>query len=145
MPVATYDDATLILKLYEIRREEKMRHARDWFTRSFLFRTLEEYQKGCPPGSQENAFARMVISYWEMVASFVTSGVLGESLFFQSGQELMLVYDRLRDILPEMRQMMKSPIAYRNLEEAGKRYADWLDHQAPGAFEAFSARTRGMR
>lgn len=145
MPVPTYDDANLILRLYEMRREEKMRLARDWFLRSFHFKTLEEYQKACPPGTQENAYARQVITYWELVSSFITSGVLSDELFFQSGQELLLVYDRIRDFLPEMRQMMKSPIVYRNLEMTGIRYIEWLDQQAPGAFPAFSTRTRALR
>lgn len=145
MPVPTYDDANLIIRLYEMRREEKLRQARDWFTRSFHFKSVEEYQKACPPGSQENAYARQVITYWEMVSSFISSGVLSDELFFQSGMELLLVYDRLRDFLPELRQMMKNPLVYRNLEMVGHRYIDWLNHEAPGAFEAFSARTRGMR
>src|SRR5450432_3769526 len=98
---ATYDDANLILRLYEMRREEKLRQAREWFTRNFHCSTLEEFNKVCPPGSQENAFARQVVTYWEMVASLMTSGVLNEQLFFQSGMELLLVWERVKDFAPE--------------------------------------------
>jgi len=36
MPIqATYDDANLILRLYELRREEKLRQAREWFAANF--------------------------------------------------------------------------------------------------------------
>ena len=31
-PRPTYDDANLILRLYEMRREDRMRQARAWFT-----------------------------------------------------------------------------------------------------------------
>ncbi len=48
---ATYDDANLLLRLYELRREEKLRVARDWFGKNFHARTLVEMQKLCPLGS----------------------------------------------------------------------------------------------
>src|SRR5262249_38282102 len=72
----TYDDVSLILKLYEMRRDEKLRAARGWFAANFKVKTIEEWQKLCPPGSDPNASYRMVTSYWEMVASFITGGVL---------------------------------------------------------------------
>ena len=76
---ATYEDANLLLRLYELRREERLRNARDWFMKNFRARTMEEFQKLCPLGSKENAFYRMVVSYWEMAASFVTGGILHQS------------------------------------------------------------------
>ena len=44
----TYDDANLILRLYEMRREDKMRTARDWFAQNFHFKTMEDYNRQCP-------------------------------------------------------------------------------------------------
>ena len=73
---ATYDDVNLMIKLYELRREERMREARTWFATSFKAKTLEEFQALCPPGSDENASFRMLVTYWDMVGSFLTSGVL---------------------------------------------------------------------
>ena len=142
---ATYDDATLILRLYDIRREEKLRQAREWFTRSFHCSTFEEFNKVCPPGSQENAYARQVITYWEMVASFITTGVLNEHLFFQSGLELLLVWERVRDILPEMRQANKNPGSWKNLELVATKFIQHLNTTDPVTYPAFSARIRGMR
>jgi hypothetical protein len=63
---ATYDDAHLLLRLYELRREEKMRTARNWFMKNFRAGTLDEFQDLCPLGTEENAYYRMVVSYWEM-------------------------------------------------------------------------------
>ena len=91
----TYDDAQLILKLYEMRREERLRKARAWFSSSFRVRMIDDFTRLCPVGSDENASYRMVVTYWEMVASFVTSGVLHKELFFQSGRELL--FGRARD------------------------------------------------
>src|SRR4051812_4311256 len=114
---ATYDDANLILKLYEARREERMRKAREWFSGEFKVKSKEEFQKACPPGSGMNASFRMVVTYWEMVASFITSGVLSETLFFQSGMELLFVWERIRDLVPTMRDVNKNPLLYLNLEK----------------------------
>ncbi len=87
----TYDDANLILRLYELRREEKMRKAREWFMGSFAPASMEEAMKIAPPGSPENVMVRQVVSYWEMVASFVTAGVLNQDLLFESTGELVFV------------------------------------------------------
>lgn len=139
---ATYDDARMILSLYEARREERMRKARAWFANSFKPRTLEDFAALCPPGSDENASYRMVATYWEMVASFVASGVLNQELFFQSGRELLLVWERLRDILPALREKNTDPFAYSNLESVATAFIAYLEGRAPGTYAAFSARQR---
>lgn len=139
---ATYDDARLILSLYETRREERLRKARAWFAGSFKPRSLEDFAALCPPGSDENASYRMVTTYWEMVASFITSGVLSQELFFQSGRELLLVWERLREILPALREKNKDPFAYANLEAVATAYIEYLDRRAPGTYAAFAARQR---
>src|SRR5262249_48945861 len=124
----------------EERREEKMRAARDWFAQNFKFHTLEEFNRGCPPGSSMNAYSRMVTSYWEMVASFVTSGVLNAELFFQNGMELLFVWVRVRDLVPQLREANKNPTTYSNLEAVAGQYIQWLEARAPEAFAAFTVR-----
>jgi hypothetical protein len=141
---ATYDDVNLILRLFELRREEKMRHARDWFAKSFKVRNMDEFTKLCPPGYDTNTYFRMVTTYWEMVASFVTSGVLNEELLFQSALELLFVWERIRDVVPEMRRVFKNGAQYRNLETVAGHFAELLDRNGgPEAYEAFSKRVRG--
>jgi hypothetical protein len=136
----TYEDANLILRLYEERREERMRTAREWFAQNFHFRSLEDYNRGCPPGSSMNAYARMVMSYWEMAASFVTSGVLHQELFFQNGMELLFVWVRVKDLIPQMREANKNPNAFQNLETVANSFIEWLDARSPEAYAAFAAR-----
>ena len=140
MATATYDDVNLILRLYELRREERMRVARSWFLSSFKPKSVEDIGKLAPGGSDENAYYRMVVTYWEMAASFVTSGVLSEELFFQSGQELLVVYVRLREFIPTLRQNMKSPAMWKNLETVALHYIEWYEKKDPEAFQAFAAR-----
>ena len=67
----TYDDVNLLLRLYDMRREDRLRQARAWFAGKFRAATMDDFQKICPPGSDENASFLQVTSYWDMVASFM--------------------------------------------------------------------------
>jgi hypothetical protein len=138
----TYDDANLILRLYEMRREDRMRKARAWFTANCKAKSYEELVKLAPGGSDENASVRMVTSYWDLVSSFMTSNVLNKELFFQSGRELLLVWERVRDYLPSMRDAYKDPSYLRHLEIIGNEFAEYFKKQDPVAYEAFLKRIK---
>ncbi len=140
---ANSNDATLILKLYDLRREDRLRDARKWFAASFKVKTFEEFTKLCPVGTESNASYRMVVTYWEMVASFLTAGVLNPELFYQSGRELLFCWERVRDVLPAVRESYGHTRELKNLELAAAAYIKWWKKAAPGAYEAFSKRVRG--
>lgn len=140
-PRPTYDDANLILRLYEMRREDRMRKARAWFASTCKgVHTFDALMAIAPGGSDENASFRMVVSYWDLVASFVASGVLHRELFFQSGREMLVVWVRLRQLLPSLRAAYKDPNYMRNLETVGQEFADYMKAADPDAYEAFVAR-----
>ena len=141
-PKPTYQDADLILRLYEMRREPRLREARRWFATHFKARTVDEFNVTCPPGSEPNASYRMLTTYWEMAASFVTSGVLSQELFFQSNREFLFVWERIRDVVPGLRTVFASPVELKNLETLSEAYIKWWAQRAPGAYEAFSKRVR---
>lgn len=136
---ATYDDANLILRLYELRREETMRKARQWFG-TMSISSVEEMQKIAPQGSQENAYLRMVTSYWDMAAGFVTSGVLNQDLFLQTSGEILFVWEKVRDLVPAFRAMMKNPNVMKNLETVGNAA---IENMPKEAYEAFQGMVRG--
>ncbi len=138
----TYDAANLILRLYEMRREDRMRKARAWFTANCKAKSYEELVKLAPGGSDENASVRMVTSYWDLASSFMTSGVLNKELFFQSGRELLLVWERVRDYLPSMREAYKDPSYLKHLETIGDEFAELFKKQDPVAYEAFLKRIK---
>jgi len=137
---STYDDVNLILRLYELRREDRMREARAWFTSSYRAATLDEFNALCPRGSDEHASFRQVTSYWEMVASFAGAGVLQKDVFFESGRELLVVWVRLEPLLAERREAFKDPTQFGNIERVSKDFIAWWEERAPGAYEAFKAR-----
>lgn len=137
---ATYDDANLLLKLYELRREEKMREARAWFVANFKPKTVDEMLKLCPPGSPENAKMRQVITYWDMAASFVALGVLNPEMFFSNNRECLLVWLRVRPYLAELREKYADPHYFEHLETVGKMNLEFLERKSPAAAEAFFKR-----
>jgi hypothetical protein len=141
-PKATFDDVNLILKLYEMRREPRLREARMWFAASFKPRSLDDFRTLCPAGSDANASYRMVTTYWEMVASFLVSGVLNPELFFQTGRELLFTWERVRPIIAALRESYKHSRELKNLEDAAQAYVAWWNQTAPGAYEAFAERVR---
>jgi hypothetical protein len=137
MPKATYDDVNLILRLYDMRREEKLRAARTWFVTNFKPKNMDEMAKLAGPGTDGNASFRQAISYWEMVASFVTAGVLNEELLFDNTRELLLFWIRLKPVVKDIRAAFKDPNAWKNLETVGESYARYMGQEA---YEAFAAR-----
>lgn len=132
----THEQVNLMLRLYDIRREPRLREAREWFMTHFNATTAEEMMKLCPPGSQENAFMRMVISYWEMVAGIVNRGLIEQDFFFENSGEQWGVWERLKPILPVWRTMFKNPHVFEQLEEHNKRLEAWREKRAPGSTEA---------
>jgi hypothetical protein len=136
----TYDDANLILRLYEMRRDTRMREARQWYTANFRPKKWEDLATLVPGGSPENASYRMVISYWDMVASFIVTGVLNKELFFLSGRELLVVFERLKPVLPGIREAYKDPLYMGHLERVGVDFAAHWQAQNPQAYAAFVKR-----
>jgi len=139
MQQATYQDAEIILKLYDMRREEKLRVARGWFAGNFSAQTMAEAIEKYPPGSDHNAYYRMVSTYWEMAASFVVRGIVHEELFFENNGEMLLVWERMKSFIQDMRRVRKNPTLYRNLEKAAARHIQWLNQNGPEAHETFVA------
>ncbi|MFL6237475.1 MAG: hypothetical protein ACJ76N_30420 [Thermoanaerobaculia bacterium] len=135
-----HEDANLILRLYDLRREPRMRQARDWFFRYFRVKTMEEFLALCPPGSDANASYRMLTTYWEMAASFVVHGTLDRDLFFENDQELLFLWERVRELLPRLREVYKNPMSLKNVEQVAGWFIDWWEARAPGAHAAFAAR-----
>ena len=140
----TYDDANLVLKLYEMRREERLRKARAWFAGNFKgVSSIDQFQKVCGPGTDENASFRMTTTYWDMAASFVTSGVLNEALLYESGRELLFVWERAKDYVIAYRAANKDPTYLRNLEIVGQSFATRWRTASPEGYEGFVKRVRG--
>lgn len=121
---ATPQDAQLILKLYDLRREPEMRKARHWFTAEFWPQDVEELVKLANSfPSQENAWLRQVGGYWDMAASFVLQGALNEELFLQPGcsGEMFFILGKIYPFLKEFRDKISNPEAFVSVEKVATR------------------------
>ncbi|PIN89632.1 hypothetical protein COU57_05815 [Candidatus Pacearchaeota archaeon CG10_big_fil_rev_8_21_14_0_10_32_14] len=96
-----YESADLILKIYELRREEKMREARDWFY-GFNPKSIEEIQAIYT--SEHSSKFRMVIGYWEMVAALINHQAIDSSMFQDTTYEHLTTFVKLQPFLPELRK-----------------------------------------
>ena len=121
--LATNGDAQLILKLYELRTEERMRAARKWVTSDFWPATAQEVIAVLHAGeSEENAYLRQVTSYWEMAASFVLHGALDADLFLACNGENLFILAKFYSFLSEIRK--ESPYFLARTEELVHRFGD---------------------
>ncbi len=118
----THEDAKLILKLYDLRREEVMRKARAWFVGEFHPASVEEVSAAVM--GEMSPYYRMVTTYWEMACSFVTNGVLDEQMFNDSGGEHFAVYAKLEPFITQLREISKMPTYLQHLEKVVMKAPD---------------------
>ncbi len=91
--MATAADAEVVLRLYELRREETLRKARHFMVFAFQPKTLEELRAvSRDVTATDNAAWRQALSYWEMAASLVLRGAVDVDLFLDSNGEGILLY-----------------------------------------------------
>lgn len=135
-----HHDAELLLRLYDMRREAKLRQAREWYRLEFQAKTLEDFQRLCPMGSENHALFRMLLSYWDMAASMVSHGLIKEEFFFENTTEFWVVWDKLKDVAPALRELTKNPLQWKNLENLAVKFEQWMAGRAPQALEVLRRR-----
>jgi len=128
------DSANLILKLYELRREEVMRKARD-FMFGFNPNTLEEFMAGLM--GPNSGYIRMTITYWEMAATLVNSGAIDVKMFNEANGEQVAIFSKVEPFVDQIRQTFGNPDYAKNLQK--------LCYDAPGGKEKVAATRERMR
>ena len=117
-----YKDAELILKLYELRREEVMRKARMWFFAEFQPESIEDFGKVLM--GEHSAYFRMVSTYWDMASSFVNNGALDAKMFSDANAEHIGVFLKIEPFLEDLRKAYNMPEYMANLEQCCKTGPD---------------------
>ncbi len=128
-------DVANILKLYELRREAGIRHARKWYFTEFNPQSSDDVVKIFGSGHDGSAHYRMITSYWDMAASLVNNGGIDEKLFQDANGEHFGVFCKLQPFIEEVRKTVGMPDYLRQLET--------LVMRAPNA-EARLDRLRGV-
>lgn len=117
--------ADLILKLYDLRREETMRKARDWMF-SFNPQSAEDVENTMMD-PEVGGFLRMVLSYWDMAAALVNHGAINADMFAETNGEYIGVYAKVEPFIAELREKWQMPEAFANLEKVIMSRPDGAD------------------
>ena len=135
----THEQAQLHLQVYDLRREERLRQARDWFQQNFKPQTFDDVMRITAPGTEQSAFVGMVFGYWEQACTLLNYGLLHEGLFFETSGEFFFVYDQIKKVLPEFREKFGDKYMMSNLEKAAKRFETWSNKRSPGSIDKMRA------
>ncbi len=144
------ESAELILKLYDLRREAKMREARNWM---FGFNpTSAEEVSQTMMDPEVGAYLRMVLSYWDMAASLVRHGAIDADMFHDTAGEHIGVFAKIQPFIADLRTQWEMPDAFANLEkiimerpdgaERVRKTQEWMkkvQEQMAGTTEAAAA------
>jgi hypothetical protein len=108
--MASHHDAEIVLKLYDLRREEVMRKARNFMSTQFWPTSAADIVKIMQDfGSEQNAYYRQVTSFWDMAATLVHRGALDPDLFSDWSNELFFVFAKIHPYLDDVRKQTESP------------------------------------
>lgn len=99
--MATASDADIVLKLYELRREDIMRKARNYVGMEFWPANAEEFKQIHNPSNPNNAYWRQVISFWEMAAQLPLHGAVDTDLFLATQGEALFIRAKFAAISEE--------------------------------------------
>ena len=141
----THEQAQLHLQIYEMRREARLRQAREWFFKNYFPDTFEDSMRLAPPGTEAGAFAMMVLTYWDQACAMLNYGLLHEDLFFETNGEFFGVWDRVSPVVPQAREKFMNKQFLGNLEKAAERYEAWMESRNPGNIAAMRQWMKQMR
>jgi hypothetical protein len=141
----THEQAQLHLQIFEMRREARLRQARDWFFKNYNVENVDDAMRIAGPGTEGGTNMMMVTSYWEQACAFLNYGLLHEDLFFETSGEFFGVWEAVKPIVPQLRELFKSPHFLAHLEKTAKRYEEWSEKRAPGHIDAMRQMMKQMR
>jgi hypothetical protein len=97
-----FESALLNLQLFKLRRDPVLREARDWFLREFTPESFDELV--ALVSGERNASFRMVVGYWDMAASLVTTGAIDADAFLAAHGEIFATFSKIHPFLADLRQ-----------------------------------------
>jgi hypothetical protein len=141
----THEQAQLHLQVYDLRREARLRQARDWFFKNYIADTFEDAMRIAAPGTESGAFFGMVTSYWEQACALLNYGLLHEDLFFETSGEFFGVWESLKPVVPQARERFADRQFLGHMEKAAQRFESWSERRSPGHVAAMRQFMQQMR
>ena len=101
----TASDAQLILKLYKLRGEPVMRAARKFMVSEFWPQNYDDFKNLMTSfGTEQNAWFRQALTYWNMAAAMVLQGAVNADLFFACNGEPYFLWAKFGEYIPRARK-----------------------------------------
>jgi len=141
----THEQAQLNLQLYDMRREARLRQAREWFAKNYFVENFDDSMRIAAPGSEQGTFVMMVFGYWDQACALLNYGLLHEDLFFETSGEFFMVWERVKPIIQQARERFVSKLFLAQLEKAANRYETWIEARSPGHLAAMRQWMKQMR
>ena len=110
-----HQDAELLLRLYDLRREPLLRESRRWLSAEFWPAGAEELLALTRPDDPHNAPFRQVTGYWEMAYGLARHGIMNPDFLAEFASEGLFLFAKIQPWLAELRER-SSPLALRNTE-----------------------------
>ncbi len=145
MAQPTHEQGQLQLQIYDLRREAKLRQARDWFFKNYHADTFDDAMRIAAPGTENGTLAMMVFGYWEQACAYLNHGLLHEDLFFETSGEFFGVWEFAKAGVPEGRKRFANKLFLANVEKAAQRYESWIESRSPGHIAAMRQMMKQMR
>jgi len=141
----THEQAQLHLQVFEMRREDRLRQARDWFFKNYFADNMEDAMRLAAPGTEAGAFVMMVFGYWEQACALLNYGLLHEDLFFETSGEFFGVWERVKPTIQQGREQWSNKQFLAHVEKAANRYETWIEARSPGHLAAMREFMKQMR
>jgi hypothetical protein len=141
----THEQAQLHLQVYEMRREAKLRQARDWYFKNYIVESFDDSLRIATPGTENGALAMMVLSYWEQACALLNYGLLHEDLFFETSGEFFGVWELVKPTIAQGREKFANKQFLAHMEKAAQRYEAWMERRSPGHIAAMRQFMKQMR
>ena len=104
VPSATHHDADVVLRLYDLRREETMRRARAWMVGDFWPQKIDDVLAITNGSFAQSAYFRQIVSFCEMACSLPLHGAVHPELFTDWCGEILFIFAKFKPLLPEIRE-----------------------------------------
>ncbi len=121
MDSPNYQDADLLLRIYDMRRETQLRQARD-LVQKMKFKDAADFEKRHPEKSPGSRALGKVLGYWELVCTLVDKELLNEELFQQTNFEHVSVWFLFKPVVEAWRKEWNYPELALPLQRVAERH-----------------------
>jgi hypothetical protein len=121
-----YEEAQLLLKIYDMYSSESMIIALSWFCKDFEAVDLKDFETHYPPGSAERNSFWKIGNFFELMGTFLEREYLPNQLVVEfCPDDVKSFWKKVKLIVIQMRKEYQDPTLYINLENLDREIRKW--------------------